>query len=327
MKSTAEMAVTFASAHSCWLRRRSSWPSTSRSRSIPPGLPRRETGRPSTKPSVPRRCRDAALRSGQQRPQRADGCRKISLPTTPSRLPPTRAKQVNTLSVELAKKAQRFDGLKLPPEHGAQDDAAEAGHLDFPRPNDPATKRAGADLGLRSMETTEKESGARTEPNGKCLDVTAIEQADGDQPRSGRAEARLDWMARCWRADAAALRAAWWSSATKARRSSAIRDAGALWRSNYDMPPDAVGQGSGPAMGATAAAVSFAARVRARATRQEIWQRSWCRRTGPIPAHLLGNIWARNGTTFTLDGFAEAGAELRPDERSCKSARPMPRAW
>ena len=80
---------------------------------------------------------------------------------------------------------------------------------------------------------------------------------------------------------------------TRARGSSGFADTGAMWRSKYDMPPDDVRRtsstGSGSRCGrSTCRSTPTCAGSCARSTATS------CPATGPIPAHLLGNMWAQD---------------------------------
>ena len=58
-------------------------------------------------------------------------------------------------------------------------------------------------------------------------------------------------------------------------------DTGAMWRSKYDMPPDAFTQGAGPPVGSGAASVSEAARLRAHEAAREVRRRRAGKRPDP----------------------------------------------
>ncbi len=78
----------------------------------------------------------------------------------------------------------------------------------------------------------------------------------------------------------------------KGSRELGYADVGAFWRSNVRHAAGPVRERGRPAVGATAAVVSVVARLRARATGEKIWC-GVVPAKGPIPAQLLGNIWAQ----------------------------------
>ena len=80
--------------------------------------------------------------------------------------------------------------------------------------------------------------------------------------------------------------------ANKGARELGFTDTGALWRSKYDMTPGRVRGRDRPALGAGQAALRLAPRLRALEAAREVRRRR-VRPTGPIPAHLLGNMWAQ----------------------------------
>src|SRR5882672_8925182 len=67
-------------------------------------------------------------------------------------------------------------------------------------------------------------------------------------------------------------------------------------------------------MGAVAATVFVVARVRARPACEKIWQRSSATKRGDSGASVGEYLGAGVEQRLSADGFAEAGAELRPDQ-------------
>ena len=113
---------------------------------------------------------------------------------------------VNTASTKYAKKAHRFDGLKLSPELARKRLLLELA-TGFPAPDDPKAQKELAQV-LASLDGDYgKGKWCPEGDKGKCLDVTAVEKLMADEPRPGGIEARMGGMACGWRADAAAVRA------------------------------------------------------------------------------------------------------------------------
>src|ERR1700730_194259 len=142
--------------------------------------------------------------------------------------------QVNTLSTELAKKAARFDGLKLPPVMARKMLLLKLAS-GFPAPNNPKEEKELA-LVLASLEGDYGKAKWCPEV-GKCLDVTAVEKlmATSRDPE----ELKRAWIG--WHAVGAPMReryARMVELGDTGSRELGFADAGALWRSNYDMPPD-----------------------------------------------------------------------------------------
>ena len=99
--------------------------------------------------------------------------------------------------------------------------------------------------------------------------------------------------------------------ANEGSREVGAKDAGELWRSGYDMTPAEFEAETGPALGRGQAPLRRAALLRPRRSLQRSTARRRCRTTGPIPAHLLGNMWAQElGATSTplLEPYPDAGS-------------------
>jgi peptidyl-dipeptidase A len=191
-------------------------------------------------------------------------------------------------AMELAKEARRFDGLALP------EDVARRLKLlslsqDLPAPADPKLRDELTEIAAWLPGTYGK--GKYCPPGKECLSLPDLEKIVNT---SRDPDALLDaW--RGWHDVGKPMRPRYERFVTLANqgaRELGFADMGALWRSNYDMPPDA-----------------FAAEM------QRLWRQveplyaslhAYVRRrlvekygpkvvppTGPIPAHLLGNMWAQ----------------------------------
>jgi len=190
--------------------------------------------------------------------------------------------------VDYAKKATRFDRLKLPEETARKLRLLKLG-LTLAAPSDPKESEEVTRLGVE-MES-EYGKGKYCPPGKECLDIQAIEKVLAE---SRDASQLLDvW--RGWHAISVPMRPKYQrfvELANKGARELGFTDSGAMWRSKYDMAPDA-----------------FAKEV------ERLWEQlkpfyvslhayvRWKLRekygdavpaNGPIPAHLLGNIWAQD---------------------------------
>ncbi len=194
------------------------------------------------------------------------------------------------LSVELAKKAERFDGVTLPPVMARKMKLLKLA-AGFPAPSDAAEQKELAQVEASLDGDYGKGKWCPDGGSGKCLDVTAV----GKLMAESRDEAELKraWIG--WHAVGAPMRpryARMVELGDKGSRELGFADAGAFWRSNYDMPPDAF-----------AAEVdrlweqlrplylSLHAYVRGQLAKK--YGNGVVPGHGPIPAHLLGNIWAQ----------------------------------
>jgi peptidyl-dipeptidase A len=238
--------------------------------------------------------------------------------------------------VELAKAATRFDGLALPDDVGrklkllklamtlsAPADPAEAAELTrivagmegvygkgkWCR----ATGAASAGAGSRPVEDDKKTPAedAAGPVADDCLDINALGKvlAESRDP----AELLAAWKG--WHAIAPPIRddyTRYVELGNKGARELGFKDMGALWRSKYDMPPD-----------------DFAREVDRLWTQVRPFYESlhayvrWKLREkygpvvvperGPIPAHLLGNMWAQqwaNIYPLVAPGAADPGFDL-----------------
>jgi peptidyl-dipeptidase A len=143
---------------------------------------------------------------------------------------------LNALSVDLAKKAKRFDGVPLPPVMARKMLLLKLA-AGFPAPSEPAAQKELAQV-LASLDGDYgRGKWCPDGANAKCLDVTAV----GKLMAESRDEAELKraWIG--WHAVGAPMRgryARMVQLGDQGARDLGFVDAGALWRSNYDMPPD-----------------------------------------------------------------------------------------
>jgi len=144
--------------------------------------------------------------------------------------------ELNAFSAEMSKKAHRFDGLRLPPEMARKMLLLKLSTT-FPAPADPKEQKELAQVLASLSGDYGKGKWCPDGPGGKCLDITAIERllATSRDPE----ELRRAWVG--WHAVGAPMRqryARMVELGNKGSRELGFADAGALWRSNYDMPPD-----------------------------------------------------------------------------------------
>ena len=215
---------------------------------------------------------------------------------------------------ELATNAKRFEGMRLAPALARKLTLLKLS-LSAPAPKDPKERAELAELGTWLEGTYGKgkycpKSGPYA---GQCLGQSEMEQA---MATTKDPAVLLDlWIG--WRTFSPPLRvkyARFVELANKGSREMGFADAGALWRSNYDMTPE-----------------QFSAEV------ERLWQQvrplylslhTYVRSqlvkkygpqavplNGPIAAHLLGNIWAQDWTNiYDLLGVpgAAGGVDLTP---------------
>ena len=189
--------------------------------------------------------------------------------------------------VAYAKQATRFDGLSLDPETARKLKLLKLS-LTVAVPSDPAEAAELTRLGAAMEGMYGK--GKYCPPEGKCLDLEDITKI---MATSRDAKQLLEVWAG-WHSIAPPIKekyARYVELANKGARELGFKDTGALWRSKYDMPPG-----------------DFAAEL------DRLWEQvrplyvslhayvRWKLRekygdvvpaNGPLPAHLLGNMWAQ----------------------------------
>ena len=197
---------------------------------------------------------------------------------------------------ELAKQAVRFDGLNLPEDVARRLKLLKLS-LSLAAPSDAAEAEELAQIATRMESVYGK--GKYCLEGGECLDLEEITRIMAES----RDERRLREVWAGWRTIARPMRQDYQrfvELANKGARELGFADTGDMWRSKYDMPPD-----------------EFAAEL------DRLWEQvrplylslhAYVRRKlrekygagavpagGPLPAHLLGNVWAQEwGNIYPL---------------------------
>jgi peptidyl-dipeptidase A len=220
--------------------------------------------------------------------------------------------QVMELESRKIKEASRFDSVTLPPELRRKFDNLKNAQT-LAAPPDPAERGELAKISSemeghygKAQYCPPKQQTAGQPP--KCYKLEELER----MLKSGKTyEEQLDaWQG--WHEQAKALRAPYSryvALANKGAKAQGYADTGALWRAKYDMPPDA-----------------FAADVeRLWGQVEPLYKQLHCYArmklhekygakvpdSGPIPAHLLGNMWAQQwGNLYPLLAPAGKGRSL-----------------
>jgi peptidyl-dipeptidase A len=198
----------------------------------------------------------------------------------------------------LAREAAQYRDLKLPPDLARKVQLLRL-QLTLPAPSDPAkvselTRIASsleADYGRGKYCRGNRTNGGAEGKQDGCLDVTAIERimAESRDPNE-----LLDvWKG--WHAIGAPMRTRYARAVQltdEGARELGFDDTGALWRSIWDMPPDEFSAEVERLWQEVAPLYrSLHAYVRHRLSQR--YGPSVVPPDGPIPAHLLGNIWAQ----------------------------------
>src|SRR5215471_18690661 len=196
----------------------------------------------------------------------------------------------NTAAAKYAKEAHRFDGLKLSPELARKRLLLELA-TGFPAPNDPKAQKELAQI-LSSLDGDYGKGQWCPDGDAKpCLDVNAVAHlmATSRNPE----ELKRAWVG--WHTVGAPMReryARMVQLGDEGARALGYPDVGALWRSNYDMPPDAFAKDMDRLWEQLRPLyLSLHAYVRGQLVKK--YGKEVIPPHGPIPADLLGNIWAQ----------------------------------
>jgi peptidyl-dipeptidase A len=196
----------------------------------------------------------------------------------------------NTAATKYAREAHRFDGLQLSPELARKRLLLELA-AGFPAPDDPKAQKELAQI----LASLDGEYGkGKWCPNGekeKCLDVTAIEKlmAESRDPEV----LKRAWTG--WHAIGAPMRQRYVRMVelgNEGARQLGYADVGALWRSNYDMPPDAFAKEE-DRLWEQLRPLYLSLHAYVRGQLRKKYGNALVPERGPIPAHLLGNIWSQ----------------------------------
>jgi len=200
------------------------------------------------------------------------------------------SQELNAFIAETSKKAHRFDGLKLPREM-ARKKLLLTLSTTFPAPADPKAQKELAQVLASLNGDYGKGKWCPDGAGGKCLDITAIERllATSRDPE----ELKRAWVG--WHAVGAPMRQRYTRMVelgNKGSRELRFADAGALWRSNYDMPPDQFAKEEDRLWEQLKPLYeSLHAYVRGQLRKK--YGAELVPAHGPIPAHLLGNLWSQ----------------------------------
>src|SRR5262252_7944477 len=192
-------------------------------------------------------------------------------------------------TAELAKKAARFDGVPLPPDLARKRTLLKVS-LTLATPSDPKESEELTRIAAGMEGMYGKGKYCPSGPNS-CKDLEELSNVlrDSRDPKE-----LLDvWTG--WHAISRPMRkdfVRYVELANKGARELGFKDNGAMWRSKYDMPPDAFAQELERWWNQVRplyVSLHAYARTRLRAKYGDAVPAN-----GPIPAHLLGNMWAQD---------------------------------
>jgi len=207
-------------------------------------------------------------------------------------------------NVELAKAATRFDGLELPAETARKLELLKLA-LTLPAPSDPAKTAELTQIAAR-MEGTYGKGEYCPPGGGECLDISTISNilATSREP-----EKLLEVWEGWHRISTHGMRDDYRRFVELANEGAVelgFADVGALWRSGYDMEPEAFAAELERLWSQVRPLYdSLHCYVRARLV--EKYGAGVVPPDGPIPAHLLGNLWQQQwGNVYDLVAPADS---------------------
>ena len=215
--------------------------------------------------------------------------------------------------IELAKGAARFDGIDVSP-RTARKLALLKLALPVPAPDDPALI---AELAAKSNALTGTYGSHRyCNEDGECL----AEPEMVNIMATSRDPDELLEVWKGWRTMGPPMREDYvrvMEIANAGAKELGFDDLGSMWRSNYDMDPDAFAAEAERLLGQIQPLYE-ALQCHVRAKLSEFYGSQIVPEQGPIPAHLLGNMWAQSWLNVSdlvapetsADGF-DLGDNLR----------------
>jgi peptidyl-dipeptidase A len=193
-------------------------------------------------------------------------------------------------SVALSKQAHRFDGLTLAPELARKMLLLKVSTL-LPSPNDPVKQAELAQIESSLDGDYGKGKWCPDGPSGKCLDVTAV----GELMARSRDPEELKRAWAGWQAVGAPMRdryARMVQLSNEGAHELGFHDVGEIWKLQYDMPADQYEKEVDRLwLQLQPFYASLHAYVRAQLVKK--YGKGVVSPTGPIPAHLLGNLWSQ----------------------------------
>jgi peptidyl-dipeptidase A len=197
---------------------------------------------------------------------------------------------VNTAATKYAKEAHRFDHLSLAAELARKRLLLELA-AGFPAPNDPKAQKELAQILASLNGDYGKGKWCPDGADKPCMDITKIERilATSRDPE----ELKRAWIG--WHAVGAPMRqryARMVELGNAGAKQLGYADVGALWRSNYDMPPDDFAKEMDRLWTQLQPLyLSLHAYVRGQLAKK--YGKDVVSANGPIPIQLLGNLWGQ----------------------------------
>ncbi|MET0647138.1 MAG: M2 family metallopeptidase [Pyrinomonadaceae bacterium] len=199
---------------------------------------------------------------------------------------------------ELAEASRRFDPVQKP-EALARKFALLKLALVLPAPADPAERDELTKIAASMESDYGKGKWCPDGPQAKCLTLSDMEPilAESRDPE----ELKRIWLG--WHTVSPPYRqkyARFVELSNKGAREMGFKDVGAMWRSNFDMPPDAFAAET-ERLWQQVRPLYNSLYIYTRAKLNQKYGDAVVPKNGPIPAHLLGNMWSQEwGNVYDL---------------------------
>jgi len=198
---------------------------------------------------------------------------------------------VKSATVQLAGEAKQFDGMQLPPEVARKLKLLKLS-VDIPAPRDPQRAAELAKINASLQSDYGKGKWCPQGASGKCLELSEIEKII-DTSRDPK-ELQEAWVG--WHAVGAPMRQRYMRMtvlANEGARDLGFADVGAMWRSNYDMSPEEF-RAEVERLWEQVRPLYVSLHTYVRWRLAEKYGKEAVPENGPIPADLLGNMWAQD---------------------------------
>jgi peptidyl-dipeptidase A len=222
---------------------------------------------------------------------------------------------VKAATTELAEEAKKYEKLSLPPDVARKFMLLKLS-VSIPAPHDPAAQAELAKIAASLDGDYGKGTWCPNDKKENCKQLPDIEKilAMSRDPQ----ELLNAWKG--WHAIAPPMRERYIrlvELANQGAREMGFADVGAMWRSNYDMPPDDF-EKELDRLWTQVRPLYISLHAYVRWKLAEKYGKDVVREDAPIPAHLVGNMWAQEwNNIFSLlsppsaEGAPDVGAALR----------------
>jgi peptidyl-dipeptidase A len=198
--------------------------------------------------------------------------------------------ELTAFSAEMSKEAHDFDAVKLSPEVARKMLLLKLSS-EFVAPPDPKEQKELAHILATLDGDYGKGKWCPGGEQGKCLDQTAVSRLMATSRDAE--ELKRAWVG--WHAVGAPMRERYMRMAElgdKGAREIGFGDAGALWRASYDMTPDELAKET-DRLWEQLKPLYLSLHAYVRGQLRKKYGAALVPEHGPIPAHLLGNIWSQ----------------------------------